>query len=155
MNYHNVIIDLLHYILTQPDEYLARLDSGNAYDKIIRNYHQFNNNGEKVYRNKKRIIKHYRFTVDAWKLKDDKSKLYYEHLIPLKITKSDLLNSDKTKEEIAKILNKNEIVVLTKKESKELDKKYKSTMPDNGMNRIEIMNYKIAKESKDNSIFNI
>jgi hypothetical protein len=50
MNYHEAIIDLVHYILNNGETYLKQIDSGNAFDKILRNYHQFNLNGDKVYR---------------------------------------------------------------------------------------------------------
>ena len=87
MKYHEVIIDLIHYILNQPEAYIDRLDSGNAYDKILRNYHQFNYEGEKVYRNKKRIKEYYRFTKQAWRSGRLAANLYYEHLIPVAIMK--------------------------------------------------------------------
>lgn len=47
MTYHEAIIDLIKHILQQGDVYVSLLDSGNAYDKIIRNYHQFNHKGGK------------------------------------------------------------------------------------------------------------
>jgi len=153
MNYHTVIIDLLHYILNKPDEYRVYLESGNAYDKIIRNYHQFNYKGEKVYRNKKRIQAYYKFTEEAWEMRNKMTNLYYEHLIPVKIIKYNLINSDKTIQSITNILNKNEIIVLTKVQAVELDKKYKSTIPENGISRLEIMNYKIERLTKNNTLW--
>ena len=153
MNYHNVIIDLLHYILNKPDEYRVYLESGNAYDKIIRNYHQFNYKGEKVYRNKNRILNHYRFTEDAWKVRNKMTSLYYEHLIPIKIIKDDLIKSNKTIQSITKILNDNEIIVLTKSQALELDKEYKSTIPKNGISRLDIMNYKIEQSTQNNTLW--
>ena len=51
--YHDTIIDLIFYILSKDNNYIKNINKGNAFDKIIRNYHQFNGAGEKVYRNKK------------------------------------------------------------------------------------------------------
>jgi hypothetical protein len=42
MTYHETIIGLIHHILSQGKEYLNMIDTRNAYDKLLRNYHQVN-----------------------------------------------------------------------------------------------------------------
>lgn len=156
ISYHEVIIDLVKYILEKDSEYLHLLDSGNAYDKILRNYHQFNIEGKKVYRNLSLMKLHYRFTKEAWVENDNLTKLYFEHLVPLKIIKNDLRSlsgTDINKQNISAILNKTEIVVLTKAQANTLDGKYKSELPNGGVNRLEIMNYQIEPLTVNNSIF--
>jgi len=156
MTYHEAIIDLIKHILHKGEAYVSLLDSGNAYDKIIRNYHQFNQKGEKVYRNKSLMFKHYRFSENAWRNKDDIENLYFEHLYPIKLIKADLLallKSEIIHAEIKQILDKTEIVVLSKEEAKELDKVYKDKMPGNGKNRLEVKGIFIQEETKNNCLF--
>ena len=157
MEYHATMVDLIYQILIKGEEYLNQVDSGNAYDKIIRNYHQFNGLGEKVYKNNNRMMKYYRFSEDAWQNRDDKSLLYHEHLVPIKIIKSELKKlikqEDVTVENIEQILNKTEIVIITNDEQRKLDAKYKTTIPSNGNDRLTEMAIYIADATKNNSIF--
>ena len=140
--YHDTIIDLIFYILSKDNNYIKNINKGNAFDKIIRNYHQFNGAGEKVYINKSRIIKNYKFTNDAFsEYKNNNIKnLYYEHLIPVNIIKKRLfdLNEINTKK-IKKILNENEVIVLTKSQAKILDGIYKNTIPNKFKDRMAYM----------------
>ena len=156
MTYHEAIIDLLKYILQNGKKYVALLDSGNAYDKIIRNYHQFNYKGEKVYRNKSLMRKHYRFSENAWKYKNDIENLYFEHLYPVKLIKADLsalFAKKNLSSGIKRVLDKTEIIVLSRKEAQALDKIYKDKMPENGEDRLEAMGIMIQEETKNNSLF--
>ena len=73
-------------------------------------------------------------------------KVIKDHLAQLKLAE---LNS----ESIESILNKTEIVVLTKKQASLLDKSYKSSVPKNGKDRLEAMGYQIAPATMKNSIF--
>jgi hypothetical protein len=157
-NYHETIIDLIGYILGNGHDYLAKIDSGNAYDKILRNYHQFNLNGDKVYRNIPLMQIHYRFTKEAWQNRENIKELYFEHLVPLKIIKEDLRNligNDISVDDINAIINKTEIVVLTKKQATLLDEKFKSDIPKDGMDRLQVMDYQIEPHTEKNSIFNL
>lgn len=155
MTYHETIIDLIHHILSQGSEYLKMIDTRNAYDKLLRNYHQVNSNGEVVYRNN-RAKSHYRFSVKAWKINDVK-KCYYEHLIPVKLMKQELKvlidSANINRQAIAAILNKNEIVVLTRGEAKRIDKKHKTTLPKSSHDRIVEYNIAIEPTTQNNSIF--
>jgi hypothetical protein len=158
MKYHAAIIDLLKYILQKGEDYVTLLNSGNAYDKIIRNYHQFNHKGEKVYRNKSLMIKHFRFSECAWKHKDDLENLYFEHLYPIKLIKSDLLaliGCEIRPNDIKQVLDKTEIVVLSKEEAKSLDKVYKDKMPEDDKNRLEAMGINIQFETLNSSLFDV
>ncbi len=155
-SYHDSIADLIGYILGKGHDYLVNIDSGNAYDKILRNYHQFNINGEKVYRNLKLMKLYYRFTKEAWENREDIKELYFEHLVPLKIIKDDLRNligNEISIGHIKTILNKTEIIVLTRKQATLLDEKYKSDIPQNGIDRIQVMGYQIESITENNSIF--
>lgn len=156
MTYHEAIIDLINYILQKGEDYVSLLDSGNAYDKILRNYHQFNYKGEKVYRNKSLMPKHYRFSENAWLYKDDTENLYFEHLYPIKLIKADLLallHNEFVSADIKKVLDKTEIVVISREQAKSLDKVYKDKMPENGKNRLAVMGINIQEETKNNSLF--
>ena len=152
-SYHQTIIDIVFYILSNGTEYVKNINKGNAFDKIIRNYHQFNVLGEKVYRNKTRIIKYYRFTNDAYDeyIQNNITNLYYEHLIPVSIIKQQLFElNDINKESIKKILNRNEIIILTKSQAKILDKIYKSTVPVKYSDRMSYMQSKREYKSSFN-----
>ena len=99
---------------------------------------------------------HYRFTIEAWQKKDNIKALYFEHLVPLKIIKKDLrelIGNNISSEMIQVILNKTEIVVLTKEQAILLDEKYKSEMPIDGVDRLQIMEYQIEPDTAKNSIF--
>jgi hypothetical protein len=101
------------------------------------------------------MSKHYRFSETAWKYKDDFEFLYFEHLYPVKCIKSDLsalLGSDILAADIKQILDKTEIVVLSREEAKSLDKVYKDKMPGSGKNRLEVMGIYIQEETKNNSL---
>jgi len=155
-NYHETVVDLIAYILSNGNDYLSNIDSGNAYDKILRNYHQFNINGNKVYRNISLMKYHYRFTKEAWTHRDNLAELYFEHLVPLKIIKEDLrelIGKNIEKEIIHSILNKTEIVVLTKTQATLLDEKFKSDIPKDGLDRLQVMKYQIEPHTEKNSIF--
>jgi len=156
MNYHEAIIDLIYYILKRGENYLKFIDSGNAYNKIIRNYHQFNFKGEKVYRNKSLMVSYYRISQKAFNKINDLSKIYFEHVYPVKLIKQDLkmLQPDEvTHSAIKNILDKSEIVVLTREEAKHIDKKFKDSIPLNGNDRLQEMNIEIHSKTIKNSVF--
>tara|TARA_B100001564_G_scaffold333287_1_gene320838 strand:- start:189 stop:686 length:498 start_codon:yes stop_codon:yes gene_type:complete len=164
MNYHDFLILQIKNILSHANDanFEENIKKGNFYDKLIRNYHQYNSNDIKVYRKKTRIGKHYKFTKAAYEKfsQDNKvSGLHFEHLIPLKIIKQKLLESDKLYESIKKILDENEIIILTKSQAKVLDKYFKSELPKR-LNRIAIMSeiypnngYEIHDNTRDNQLF--
>lgn len=155
MTYHETVIDVIHHILSKGSGYLKMIDTRNAYDKLLRNYHQVNLNGEVVYRNN-RAKSHYRFSVEAWKINDVK-KCYYEHLIPVKLMKQELKalidSANINRQAIAAILNNNEKVVLTRDEAQNIDKKHKTCLPDSGKDRVTEYTISIEPKTKDNSIF--
>jgi hypothetical protein len=157
MTYHDTIIDLVHHILSKGIEYYKNVDSGNAFDKILRNYHQFNLNGEKVYRRKTKMTQHYRYSENAWKSKNNISELYFEHLIPLKITKEklqELITSGNVSHEAVKsILDENEIIVITRVEQNKIDKHYKSSVPDNKVDRLTAVGIRIEEQTNLNRLF--
>jgi hypothetical protein len=98
----------------------------------------------------------YRFTKDAWKERENIKNLYFEHLVPLKEIKSELRKLTEKpfeKNDIMDILNRTEIVVLTRKEAEILNKSYKSKCPNKNLNRLEILNFEIESQTKNNSIF--
>lgn len=156
MTYHETMIDLIYYILSKGEEYVNFIDSGNAYDKIIRNYHQFNFKGEKVYRNAILMVNHYRISEEAWNKINNFSEIHFEHVYPVKLIKNELrelINTGISKEKIKEILDKTEIVVLSKDQASKLDKQYKDNLPENGKDRISVMKYAIKKSTKDNTLF--
>lgn len=159
MSYHETIINLLHYILSQSQEFVDNLNKGNAFDKIVRNYHQFNLKGEKVYRSLKKGLLYYQYSESAYKNRKNRTKLYYEHTKPVKLIKTELfelIHSDLTEEsfksKIKEILSSTDIVVITKGEAKSLDEKFKDTLPDNN-SRLDELNIKIHSKTVNNCIF--
>ena len=155
MKYHETIIDLIAYILRQESHYLNNLDKGNAYDKLIRNYHQFNYIGDQVYRRTILMQQHYRYSKDAWKCRDDMNKLYFEHLYPVKMIKDELrelLETNINSEQIKKILSKTEIVVVTNLEAKELNKSFKDSIPENAQNRLQALGIEVEEKTSSNNL---
>jgi hypothetical protein len=157
MTYHETIIDLIFHILSQGKEYLNLIGTRNAYDKLLRNYHQVNAAGYIVYRNN-RAKEYYRFSKKAWQ-PGNSQPCYYEHLIPIKIMKEELAQLiDKEMVSISAIraiLEKNEIVVITKDEARMINKKHKSTIPNSGKDRLIEHNITMAPKTKKNSIWKI
>lgn len=153
MKYHGAIIDLIHFVLSQGVDYYRLVDSGNAFDKVVRNYHQFNHKGEKVYRSLTRGPLYYRYSKEGWKHRTKDKELYYEHLKPVKLIKSELRESDGRKDSIVRILDSTEIIVLTREEAKHLDSIHRDTMPEDGKSRLEVAGIEMAKETERNSIF--
>jgi hypothetical protein len=103
------------------------------------------------------MVNHYRFTKEAWKDRHVMGNLHFEHLVPLKIIKGELRNligTSFTELQIKNILHKTEIVVLTSEQAVKLDGLYKSNLPSNGKDRLEIMGFEIEPKTKGNSIFN-
>lgn len=164
MKYHGFVISQIKNILShaQDANFEENIKKGNFYDKLIRNYHQYNSNDIKVYRKKTRIGKHYKFTKAAYEKfsQDNKvSGLHFEHLIPIKIIKERLLESDKSFESIKQILDENEIIILTTSQANLLDKNFKSELPKN-LDRITMMHekfpnkgYAIHEDTRNNQLF--
>lgn len=153
--YHETIIDLIYYILSKGETYLEFIDTRNAYDKIIRNYHQVNSNGVSVYRNNRSKM-FYRCSEKAYK-ETETSNLYFEHLVPIKLLKEQLksliITEELTKVRIKNILDSSEMVLITKEEAKIIDEKHKTSLPKSNKNRLEEYGIKIAKDTQNNSIF--
>lgn len=153
--YHETVIDLIYYILNKGVKYLNFIDTRNAYDKLIRNYHQVNSEGIVVYRNS-RSKQFYRCSESAWK-ETEKSKLYYEHLVPVKILKTELRNligtDSLSKAKIKEIMDSSEIVLITSEEARTIDAVHKTTLPASNKCRLEEYDIKIAEETRNNTIF--
>ena len=151
-------------ILSHADDanFEENIKKGNFYDKLIRNYHQYNSNDIKVYRKKTRIGKHYKFTKAAFEKFSQGNKvsgLHFEHLIPVKIIKERLLKSDKSSKSIKQILDENEIIILTTSQANLLDKNFKSELPKH-LDRITMMHekfpnkgYVIHEDTRNNQLF--
>lgn len=164
MNYHTFLISLIKHILSKAKDanFDENIKKGNFFDKLIRNYHQYNSNDIRVYRRKTRIGKHYKFTKAAYEqfLQNKKvSELYFEHLIPVKIIKERLLKSDKSSKSIKQILDENEIIILTTSQANLLDKNFKSELPKH-LDRITMMHekfpnkgYAIHEDTRNNQLF--
>jgi hypothetical protein len=155
--YHESIIDLIVYILMKDDEYIKNIDSGNAFDKILRNYHQFNYAGEKVYRVMSRMERYYQFSADAWNNRKNRKELYFEHLVPIKLIKKQLFDlkvaGNVNQNTVKEIMNSTKIVVITRQDQKKVDNKYKTSIPSNGIDRLTAQEIFIAKETLKNDLF--
>lgn len=147
MNFHEARIDLLRYILNKGPKYLKMIEKRNAYDKLIRNYHQSSSEGLQLYGNKRAkgqlvhsidalaiIEKHKRF-------KEAQKNLWYEHSVPIKIIRNKLeqlaIEAEKKSfeikdQDVKQILDCTSLVVITKKERDKIDhprKGFKDKMP--------------------------
>lgn len=132
-NFHEARIDLICYILNKGAEYLEQIEKRNAYDKIIRNYHQSNSEGEQVYKNRERGMKHLVHSKEALKLiekrrwREASKNLHYEHSVPVNLIRKKLkalaLNKapNITKNDIRELMDCTSLVVITKKERDLLD----------------------------------
>ena len=60
MNYHTFLISLIEHILSKAKDanFDENIKKGNFFDKLIRNYHQYNSNDIRVYRRKTRIYQY-------------------------------------------------------------------------------------------------
>ena len=154
MTHREAIRDLITHIVNQGLAYVELIDKGNAFDKIIRNYHQFNSAGQKVSSNK-RSKDHYKFSVAAWQA--PKQVWYWEHLVPIAIIKEELKAlADKGfsfPNQVELVLEKTEYVVITKSEAKHLDSYYKSTLPENGQSRLEAVGIEYHPDSLGNKLW--
>lgn len=153
MTYHEVIEDIIRYVLEKDDNYYRQLNSGNAYDKVIRNYHQFNYKGERVYRSILKGPKFYRYSSKAWRNRKNRNKLNYEHLVPVKLIKVWLRDCDGSRSEIRRILNETEIVVVTRDEAVKMDSFHRVDLPSDGRNRLDVAGIEMSKQTKGNSLF--
>lgn len=101
--------------------------------------------------------KHYRFSENAWNNRLNKKELYFEHLTPIKMIKIDLKNlileSQVSPNNIRSILDETEIVVITRKEAKRIDKLHKTTVPKSGNDRLKEYDILIAEETRNNNLF--
>lgn len=153
MKYHEAIIDLIHFVLSQGADYYRLVDSGNAFDKVVRNYHQFNFKGERVYRSLTRGPIYYRYSVAAFENRGDRSQLYYEHLKPVKLIKAELKACNGSKKDIQDILDGTEMIVVTRDEAVRIDSVHRDTMPEDGRSRLDVADIQMAKETEGNSIY--
>ena len=144
MNFHEARIDLLRYILNQGPNYLKMIEKRNAYDKLIRNYHQSSSEGLQLYGNK-RAIGQLVHSIDALKIiekhkrfKEAQKKLWYEHSVPVKIIRNKLeqlaVEAKKKSfeikdEDVKQIMDYTSLVVITREERKKLDDHFKDKMP--------------------------
>lgn len=136
MNFHEARVDLICYILNQGPEYLKQIEKRNAYDKIIRNYHQSTPDGDQVYRNLKRGKEHLVHSKKALEIIDNeknwavaREKLWYEHAVPIKLIRLKLealmsINREIKAKDVQDILDCTCLVVIEKgdKTNKEGDR---------------------------------
>ena len=158
MTHQEGIARILNSILNLDIEIIEIYKRGNPFDKLLRSFSEFNSKGEPLYKNWKRAFNHYQFSVDAYNCFNDTSNhsnLYAEHIIPLSIIRDELLNlTNPTFEKILQLLNdKNRIVVITKSEQKLIDKKFKSSLPENGIDRLTFHGIEIHRDTLSNSIY--
>jgi hypothetical protein len=80
--------------------------------------------------------------------------LYAEHVVPLSIIKRNILiRKFNTLNSIKKYLKENNyVVMITKREQKIIDKKFKSKLPRNRVTRLEYFNIKTSDNTKYNSL---
>jgi hypothetical protein len=156
MTHQDSIAAIIFHLLKLSDKSLESFKKGNPFDKLLRSYSEFNSCGEPLYKNK-RCAKHYQFSEKAWEeymSKKSVKMLYAEHVVPLSIIKRNILiRKFNTLNSIKKYLKENNyVVMITKREQKIIDKKFKSKLPRNRVTRLEYFNIKTSDNTKYNSL---
>jgi len=160
MTHQDCIINIISTLLQLPLEQREALFRGNPFDKLINSYHYHTKDGEYLYR-KKLAHQHWRMSVDAYNVFKDggryhgkKSLLYGEHRIPVSIIRDRLKACDGSIERVRKILDANEVVIITKWEQKRLDSAkskgglgLKKDLPEGGGDRLDFAGILIASET--------
>ena len=132
-DYHDFVINSLMVFLK--DENFRKNYHKPGFKKIInelvRQYGEINSDGIKTWQKIELYKKHHKFSIRASELlsiSDYWKDFHYEHIYSVSQTIKDLIKIDViTRESIINILDKCEVVILTKEESKLLDSNgYKS-----------------------------
>lgn len=157
MSHQESICKIVFSTLNLKEETVKAFLRGNPFDKLLRSYDEFTAEGLPLYRND-RAKNHYKYSEKAYKSGLPAKKLYGEHRIPLKIIKKRLLECSKSLEEIKKVMNSNEVVLITKEEQLMLDSKppqglgLRSKLPECGTDRLILAGIKIAGETQQNTL---
>jgi hypothetical protein len=158
MTHQEAIAHCITALLAQSDEILAALRRGDALDKLLRTYDGFSASSKRLYKTE-RAREHYKMSVKAYHSGLLVRDLYPEHRIPLSIITKRLLESDRTYQSVVKILNENEVILITKEEARFIDKSaingglgLRTSMPGNGICRIEMAQIQIAPETLKNHL---
>ncbi len=158
MTHQEAIIHCIKAVLSQSEDVIKSFCRGNPFDKLLRSYDEFNADGLPLYK-VERAKNHYKMSIKAFESNLKVEDLHGEHKIPLSIIREQLLESDRALETISNILQSNEVILITKEESKFIDRATKngglglrSTMPDDGRCRLEVADIKIASVTISNHL---
>ena len=155
-SHQDSIAEIIYHLLKMPNNLTEALARGNPFDKLLRSYGEFTFNGHPLYRNK-RSIDYYPFSINAYKhfrKYDTLDGLHAEHIVPLSIVKDVLLNNASYSLKKVKfyLAENNKIVVITKEEQKLIDSTHRSTIPDDGVSRLDFHKIKIASSTNKNTL---
>lgn len=146
--YHRKMKCILNKIFEMDDEYIVAFFHGDPFDKIVRNISTRSENGEVFYNNKK-MLSHYPRSKKADEIANNKKLsdeqkvklLYLEHDVPLKVVKDKLRDkNNRSQEQLSPNLGEClKVTLITKEEAGQINKKYKSSMPEEDKTRYEAM----------------
>jgi hypothetical protein len=135
--YQDFVVDILYFIFSNYTVERIESDKGRPILKTIRNhfirsYNEYNSDGAHIWQKIKLYKEHMKWSKRAFNAyneaikkgnKDIVDELHFEHLTPCSQIYKALIEKANgiTKEDIAKILNDSEIVILSKEEARLLD----------------------------------
>lgn len=158
MTHQEAIAHCITNFINQDDEIIKAVRRGDPLNKLLRTYDGFNAEGKALYKNE-RARRHYKMSVNAYNSGLLVKDLYPEHRIPLSITIRKLLESDRTYQSVTKIMEENDVILVTKEEANYIDKSVangglglRTTLPKNGRCRFEEALIQIAPETLDNHL---
>lgn len=120
---------------------------------IVKHYPEVDSQFRKAWRNINLYKENHRISERAAKLIDndeDWKKLHYEHIQPVSYTINQLIQlQNPTLENIKKIMDETEVIILSKEEAKILDGSQNAFYPlDENKNKGLGMKYKVSKENR-------
>lgn len=158
MSHQEALAQCITNFINQGDEIIAAVRRGDPLNKLLRTYDGFNADGKSLYQ-QERARKHYKMSLNACNSKLPVKQLKPEHRIPISEIIKRLFASDRTFSSVKRILEENDVVLLTKEEADFIDRPLakgglglKATLPKDGRCRLEVGQIQIAPETENNSL---
>ena len=158
MTHQEAIAQCITNFINQDDRIIAAVRRGDPFDKLLRTYDGYNAEGKRLYQSE-RARNHYKMSINAYKSGLLVKNLKPEHRIPLSIIAKRLFESDKTLKSVKRILEENDVILVTKEEANFIDGSItngglglKATLPKDTRCRLEAAQIQIAPETLKNTL---
>lgn len=158
MTHQEALAQCITNFIKQDDEIIAAVRRGDPLNKLLRTYDGFNADGKSLYQ-QERARKHYKMSVTAYNSGLPVKNLKPEHRIPISEIIARLFSSDKTLQSVKRILEENDVILLTKEEADYIDRSIakgglglRATLPKDGRCRLDVGQIQIAPETVNNSL---